>query len=1043
MVRNIKLLGAVLIEENGRTSPLTKNAKGCALLAYLTVTGQSQPREAVADLLWEATTTAQSLRNLRVLLTRIRPWLPELQTTRTTLAFQTHSQLTFDLEKVIAGLEQEDIAGLDKGLRAYGGDLLANFYLEDAPRFNEWLRFTQARLRQQVAAAFDQVCEGYAAQQQWSKGIDAAHRWLALDDLDERPYRWLMFCLAQKGQASQALQQYDICRQRLWQELGVEPEAATIALVKQIAETVTETPFAWANIGQPIWPQPDELAEPGPLPTNAIMPYRRNNDFVGRQDALLQLARLLMPTKETTAPDNQPAAITGMGGMGKTQLAVEFCYRYGRYFPGGVYWLNFDADNIPEELAHIGGERGMGLYQETEQLTLADKVGRVQKAWQEPTPRLLIFDNCEEEQLLIDWLPVTGGCRVLLTSRRGQWSREFEINAIPLNVLSSEESLSLLQHLAPRLNEKEAREIAEEVGHLPLALHLAGGFLHSYQQISPAQYLCQLRDKGLLQHPSLQGRGLSLSPTNHELNVARTFALNITRLDLNDEMDAMTQRLLVAAACFAPGEPIPQELLREIVIGDEEDLMLTLLAEDGLARVVTLGFLEAEGKETVILHRLLAAFILEEMAAEPLIDSVQTVVENTLVRQLATTLEDSLFRGILPILTTHLRHVLEIALLRPSKTAGLLALALGRHLHQVGEFAAAQFILEKGLTTAETAGDIYTQGCIMSVLSRAYFSQGFHRRAHYSALEAERLLRLADSPDQKWLIRALDRRGWAHLRLGEAEQALTAAKEVWQLSVRTDNQKALAECMNLLGSVHYFLLGEYEVADRYFADALLLYKQMNERSGEATILLNQAENATTRGEYHHAKALIQEALGIVREVGTQMRELAIHINLSEVQNHLGEYDTAVATMTKVLTQAPKDWTYGGMARKVLAHGHLGLGEIDKALALIQTTDSFENDDDPYDTGEAWYILGLIAARLNQPVPTNPTGYITYDAPACFAKSISIFTEIGNERHRALVLWAWAKHELAVGDAAKGEAMQQQSRRILEQLNLPRLISQMT
>ncbi len=110
---------------------------------------------------------------------------------------------------------------------------------------------------------------------------------------------------------------------------------------------------------------------------------------------------------------------------------MEFCYRYGRYFPGGVFWLNFDeAENVAEEVAAVGSERGLGLFRETEKLTLTDQIGRVQRAWQEPVPRLLVFDNCEDEALLGRWLPVTGGCRVLLTCRQSEWAPELEIRTV-------------------------------------------------------------------------------------------------------------------------------------------------------------------------------------------------------------------------------------------------------------------------------------------------------------------------------------------------------------------------------------------------------------------------------------------------------------------------------------------------------------------------------------------------------------------------------------------------------------------------------------
>ncbi len=87
MSRQIHLLGTLFITDDGRPSDLLRNAKGCALLAYLIVRGRSETREHLADLLWDAPDTASSLRNLRVLLTRIRPYLPGLDTTRNSVQY--------------------------------------------------------------------------------------------------------------------------------------------------------------------------------------------------------------------------------------------------------------------------------------------------------------------------------------------------------------------------------------------------------------------------------------------------------------------------------------------------------------------------------------------------------------------------------------------------------------------------------------------------------------------------------------------------------------------------------------------------------------------------------------------------------------------------------------------------------------------------------------------------------------------------------------------------------------------------------------------
>ncbi len=107
----------------------------------------------------------------------------------------------------------------------------------------------------------------------------------------------------------------------------------------------------------------------------------------------------------------------------------------------------------------------------------------MQAAWREALPRLLVFDNCEDEALLAEWRPPSGGCRVLVTSRRSRWSAALISQVLALPVFERTESIALLRghcrnlpggtgYLADAQADLDA--IADELGDLPLALHLAG-----------------------------------------------------------------------------------------------------------------------------------------------------------------------------------------------------------------------------------------------------------------------------------------------------------------------------------------------------------------------------------------------------------------------------------------------------------------------------------------------------------------------------------------------------------------------------------------
>ncbi len=276
-------------------------------------------------------------------------------------------------------------------------------------------------------------------------------------------------------------------------------------------------------VDMPLTP-PDPV---GHLPTASRIPYGPNPNFVGREPELRQLAAA------TQAGHNVVIAATGIGGMGKSQLAIAFAHRYGRYFAGGVYWVSLaEAASVNSEVAQCGG---LHLHPQFFNLTLPDQVRLVRQIWQEELPRLLIFDNCEEEQLLHDWLPKTGGARVLVTSRKGDWGRELGVQTVPLNTMTRAQSVTLLRQLAPQFVgeqwDAELHELAAELGDFPLALHLAGSYLEKYgQHLPPAKLTAELRSDGLQSKVLTRHARDGVSPTGHEWVVARTFELSFAQL---------------------------------------------------------------------------------------------------------------------------------------------------------------------------------------------------------------------------------------------------------------------------------------------------------------------------------------------------------------------------------------------------------------------------------------------------------------------------------------------------------------------------------
>ncbi|MEM7114564.1 MAG: tetratricopeptide repeat protein [Chloroflexota bacterium] len=968
-MRQFKLLGSLSIHDNHSLSPLMKSPRGCALVAYLLINGGWQPRETVAEILWGASTPTQSLGSLRRLLHRVGKLMPEVRVTRKALLFDLLPETDVDLLTLRAGLDSDDLSTLDQALRLYQGGLLESFYVDDAPRFNGWVTIERERLQQQVQDAFRRLCLGYKEGEQWTDGVAAARRWVAINDFDEEAHRVLIELLAADGQITAAQQQYETCRQRLWEELGVEPEESTRALAEQIDQMVVDTPDLIVT-QLAVW-DGETLPEPAPLPIRSVMPFQRNVDFVGRAPDLHTIAQQILIDDPNTPP---VVAVCGMGGMGKTQLAVEFAYRYGRFF-AGVYWLNFaQAGNVAQEVAAIGDEHGMGLFEDGDKLTLADQVARVQRAWQSATPRLLIFDNCEDESLLEKWLPVTGGCRVLVTSRRGTWARELRVIMHRLRRLARAESVALLDQLTPaHVLAETLAPIAVELGDLPLALHLAGSFLHRYQRITPQEYLVQLNQSRMLEHPSLQGRGATHSPTNHELNVARTFDFNFARLDAADEVDATALRMLARAACFAPAEPLNRKLLLETLEEDDEDLLAMLLAEDGVVRLVSLGFLQLEKQETLVMHPLLNQFATDVFSTivETNIETLARADFATAHAAVARVFHAVLFESgrpstsswyALDVLPAHFHHLLAIAPDKPDTDVAFLARVLGTHLMHRADFANARVYLNRALAYEKALhGDEHKSVIdVINSLSALALREGLYDEAQARHEQAIAIAKRRGSYD--FWGQLYNNLGYLLLLRGNYVQARPNLEKALHYFIEEvgEQHARTAIGFNNLG-VALLNLDDFERAEDILNRSLVIRRQelAEDHPFTAVSLQNIGLLHIKLENYGLAQQFLDDALAMrLRSVGNEHPHTARSFDaLGELCLAQADYEAALGHFMKALeiqeavlmTQHPEmASTYKGLAE---AHWHLAQPELarpfyEQALAVLEKTAAPNNLDFP-------------------------------------------------------------------------------------------------
>lgn len=694
---------------------------------------------------------------------------------------------------------------------------------------------------------------------------------------------------------------------------------------------------------------PDEIPEPGLLPPGSRMPLSRNPLFVGREEDLRTLARHLKAGETAFISQVETAAATGLGGVGKTQLACEFVYRYGRFFAGGVFWLSFaDAATVPAEVAGCG-RRLAGP--EFDGWTLEQKVRWVKDAWQEPIVRLLIFDTCEEPALLERWRPSTGGCRVLVTSRRSSWDLAFGVQTLQVGTLPRAESMALLGRFRPDLEENAGLdEIAAELGELALALHLAGSFLKSYRHASvgqPAAYLEQLRKRDLLDHPSLQGQGSAVSPTGHERHVARTFALSYERLNKSEPVDGLAHSLMARAAFFAAGEPIPRSLLLATVgIGEAEEEELR--GEDALARLVELGLLEEDAGGALKVHRLVAAFARRNADRK-----AQAAVEGTVSSE-AYRLNMAGFPAPLLEWQVHLRTLTENAWLRDDELSARLSSNLGFHLETIGDLIGALPYLERAVAIHEKVLGVehFDTATSLNNLGSLMLRQGDLTRARRYLDRVFSIFEKSLGAEHPDTARSMNNLGFILQRQGDSRGArryYERALAIFEKTLGSENPD-FASALTNLG----FLLrsqGDLAGAQPYYEQALAIFEKVlgAEHPYTALSLNNLGELLRRQRQLSSALPYLERALAIREKVlGAEHPDTATTLNnlglllqdQGDLEGARRYYDRALVIQEKVLGAEHPDTatTLTNIGELLRIEGELKRARVylERALATFET-----------------------------------------------------------------------------------------------------------
>ncbi|MEU3185092.1 FxSxx-COOH system tetratricopeptide repeat protein [Streptomyces sp. NPDC006923] len=345
---------------------------------------------------------------------------------------------------------------------------------------------------------------------------------------------------------------------------------------------------------------PEAVSGPEPtgqrprLPSSAGQPdvwnvRRRNPTFSGREAQLVQLRDGLL-----NGGQSRVHALHGMGGVGKSQIALEYAHRFASQYDL-VWWIDAEqADQFPVHYTELADRLGIAKpdagSEHNARALLHDLRGR--QRW------LLILDNAEHPDQIDPWLP-DGPGHVLITSRNPNWGDIAHPTA--LDVFTRPDSLTYLRGRIPSITDEQADTLAKDLGDLPLALAQAAGVIGNGMTLDRYRKLLTSSTARILREGEAPGYPASLAAATD---------IATTRLDDNHP-DATA---LLRLGAFLGPEPIPTAWLETArprlttIPGDPDDLMwphasLQHLGRYGLARI---------DHETFQIHRLTQAVLRDQ-----------------------------------------------------------------------------------------------------------------------------------------------------------------------------------------------------------------------------------------------------------------------------------------------------------------------------------------------------------------------------------------------------------------------------------------------
>lgn len=888
-----------------------------ALLVYLAYHERPISRDLLAELLWPEWTQTQAQANLRLALHRLRRQLdPFLFVTRQSVGLNPQAAIALDARRFETLLTNGQ---LEQATSLYHGDFLADFYLKESPAFEQWALLERERLRTLALAAWQQRIEQLVAAGQLQRAIDGAQRLLQLDPLHEATHRQLMRLLAQSGQRSAALTQYDTCRHLLATELDVIPDDTTTALAEQIR--TGDLRFLDYDLRK------DRLGEQTLVnrKSEIVNLPAQSTPLIGRGAELAQIAQLL------SNPDCRLLTLLGVGGIGKTRLAVASATRHAGDFRDGIYFVDLAALE-ESQLVTVAIARSLGL-----QNSSGDLLTQV-AAYLHSRELLLILDNFEQIMdsagIIAHLLHHAPQIKMLVTSR--QRLALLEEWLLPVGGLSSQAGwnddagqlfVRSAQRVQPAFSvqgqEEQIAAICRLVEGMPLALELAA----SWSRVMPCAAIVQ----------------------------QITTSLDFLTTDLRNLPERHRSLRALFAQAWRLLAPVEQQTLCRVSVFRggwtlDEAVAVAATTLPILVGLVDKSLLRTDPQGRFAMHELVRQFAAEQLDAAGAADLMRQRHFNTYLQLVRKA--DGYLRGSgaaawyarLDAELDNIRAAWEWALAADQVVAAAwLGVALSHYWNIRLYFHEALFWLEQLLPHRQRLPHDLRLATLLTLYHVWRGRDDFQSIDRYLA----ELVQLQEASANDCL-RAIAYRcmGVATADYGRAvtrwEQCIgllraadskpdAAATVVEDYCVYSDRVYQLAFAL-FRYAIRLIDAGVYDTAERLSTESLALFRRQQNRDYIVYPLGNLGRLALLRGDLAQARLLLQEAVATARTIGNVMGLLDWLPRLGVVLLYRGDVDTAQRLLHESLhlSQTTTSAMYLAWSYTYLAETALWQGDLDQA-----------------------------------------------------------------------------------------------------------------